>query len=46
MSDGDSMAAGALHACTSTEGRTENASGLAAAPQLSFYRGWPEGKQV
>lgn len=33
-------------ACTSAEGRAENASGLAAALQLSFHRGRPEGKQV
>lgn len=33
-------------ACTSAEGRAENAPGLAAALQLSFHRGRPEGKQV
>lgn len=33
MSDDDRRAVGALRACTSTEGRTEKASGLAAALQ-------------
>lgn len=33
-------------ACTSAEGRAENASALAAALQLSFHAGRPEGKQV